>query len=186
MVDSEKVPKLPKEEIKRIALAGEIILVSSYGFELLEQQIQQTRDDYDSLTRKMGEVAREDPDLPENTEFKEIKTKLQFELPRRMDDLLRKKVKAIPFSEEAQEGLIGFGTSFKAKVDYPGQSEEGQFVLLGPIEAAVKGDYMGSNVISYLSPMGRALWGVSIKGNQEVVFDTPGGKVKCTITKILQ
>jgi transcription elongation GreA/GreB family factor len=182
MTNTEGVSKLPKDEIVKMALNGSIVLASQTGLEILNRRILLVQDEIKSTNLRLGESARQDPDLPENTEFKELKTKLQFQLPRKLDDLSIMLAKTVVF-EENNPGKICFGTQFEAEVKYPpADVVTGSFILLGPIEAAEK-EFAGkvSTVISYMSPIGMALWGKDLASGNSYSFDSPSGKVVCTI-----
>ncbi|MCJ7805295.1 hypothetical protein MUP46_01485 [Patescibacteria group bacterium] len=187
MVDIDRLRTLPGEELVRLALKGEVILASEEGIGILDGQIDRTKNEAASLKLRLGEVARQDPDLPENIEFKEIKTKLQFEIPRKLDDLGRKKAKTIVFQEN-QDGAIRFGTLFEARIEYPTETTSGVFVFLGPIEAAA-GKIEAkpeAQVISYLSVVGKALWGYDPNSGKPVQFETPAGKATCIVKKVFK
>ncbi len=51
------------------------------GRELLDTQLEMLNARQKELFRLIGEAARRDPDLPENTEFKQHRAEVQFEIP---------------------------------------------------------------------------------------------------------
>lgn len=51
------------------------------GRELLDTQLEMLNARQKELFRLIGEAARRDPDLPENTEFKQYRAAAQFEIP---------------------------------------------------------------------------------------------------------
>ncbi len=181
-LNGEKINHLPDYEVKRLALSDKLILVSQVGVNILFKQKEDIASDEKRTLEELGIVAREDSDLPETTQFKELKTRLQFEIPRRKKDLRDVFTKAVKYVE-TQDGSVRFGTKFRAIIKYPYESETGNFVLLGPIEAANKKiDDDGSTIISYKSPVGRNVWGV--KPDTEVEFKIPDGKARIIVTDI--
>lgn len=170
------------EDTIRRALSNEIVLASSLGIEILNRKILDTKEEIVNVTKKMKAAAIADPDLPENTEFKELKVRLQFELPRTLADLRDLERKTILF-EEKVPGKISFNSTFMARVEYSSVDfEENNFRLLGPIEAGEKASALeDEKVISYLSPLGRAVLGKDLTPGARYTFNTPGGEAVCII-----
>lgn len=168
------------------ALAGKVVLASSFGIDILRNNIKLTNDEIRRVTEEMRQSAILDPDLPENSQFNDLKIRLQFELPRKLADLKELEKKTVLF-EERIPGKISFNTQFNARVEYSSiDVEEGRFILLGPIEASASNSLAGSDqiVISYLSPMGRALLGNDLKLGAKYAFSTPGGQAVCIIKHV--
>ncbi len=184
-MDKERIVEMPADQIRELALSGDIILVTDVGAAALEQVIENKKAEIAAEQRAMGQAAADDPDLPENTTFKEIKTRLQFELPRQLNELREKQDKAIVYSE-ANTSQIGFGTVFEADMYYldVDEKESERFILLGPVEAMyMKDQFPGLVVISYLSPIGRGLWGKAYHDQATHQIETPSGNIKCVIKR---
>ena len=169
------------ERIERDALEGKVILASQAGLDALAKRIKLVEAERDNVKNRLGESVREDPDLPENIEFKELKTRLQFEIPKLLADLRAESLKSVLHFED-QDGLVRFGTRFEAVVHYSVEDiESGLFQLLGPLEAKYleRGLYQP---VSYLTPFGRAVWGMQ----GTVKYQSPGGEVECVISRIVK
>jgi len=180
---AEKIHSLPKEEIRRLALKGEIILASAEGIKILHQQIIKAQEEMVTTQAAIGQVAKDDGDLPENLQFKELRVKAMFQLPRAIQSLRIMEAKTVEFQENNGETVI-FGSQVDLAINYPdGETEEGRFSLLGPIEAS----YMtinktGVKVISYQSPVGQSIWGA--KPGSTVEYKIPDGEVRCVIKSV--
>lgn len=183
-IDRERISEMPFEQVRELAIKGDITVATQAGSEKLAEVIQNTLDEISTQQKAMGEAAKDDPDLPENTTFKEIKTRLQFELPAKLNDL-RKRQQRIYVYEQNDPSCIGIGTQFEADMYYPDTDERERetFVLLGPVEAMyMQKDYEGT-VISYLTPLGQGLWGKPYEHRATYLVDTPAGQVKCVIRR---
>jgi transcription elongation GreA/GreB family factor len=166
----------PREVVTKMALDGEIVLSSPLGIAILKEKIEATINEVNEATKQMRLSANSDQDLPENTEYMTLRTRIQYELPRQLDDLKILAAKTRIFSENVP-GKISFGVPFKARVVY----SDNEFVLLGPIEASKKNALDNVTVISYLAPMGSSLWGKDSTNGIEYTFSTPGGEARCII-----
>ncbi len=185
MIDRDMIAEMPIEKVRELALSGDIILATKRGVTKLSEVIQTTRDEITHVQLEMGQAAKDDPDLPENTTFKELKTRLQFELPKKLNDLKNNELKVIEFNEDNTEA-IGFGTLFEVDMYYADtdEKEKERFILLGPIEAMyMKSEYPNSTVISYLTPIGKQLWGKPFINGTSYLINTPQGQIKCTIRR---
>lgn len=183
--NKQRISELSKEQLKALALNGEIILATEAGLQSLIETIDKTKDEVSLLQRKLGESASDNPDLPENTEFKEIKTRLQFVIPKTLSDLRKRLGITIPYSEAGQ-GNIKFGAVIEAVMKYPDveKEEEEKFILLGPLEATYRRNEYLASVLSYMTPLGRALWGQPDCAGAIYQVKTPGGNIECVIKKV--
>lgn len=185
MKNIDKYKHLNPNQLRLLALEEKIILASPRGMEAIDARIEAAKDEIAREKQILGEAARNDSDLPENTQFKEAKIRLQFELPKKLNDLNAQRARTLIFTEP-QDGRIRFGTKFSAEVVYaPDDKESDEFQLLGPLEGSyLEPQKHEPRVLSYLTPLGRRLWGHDPATSQSVDFDTPGGQAKCNIKNI--
>lgn len=172
-------------DLKERALKGEIILVSAQGLSIVKNQISAKLEEIEEAKQTLGRAAKSDPDLPENAEFKEVKTKLQFQFPKKLRELYELQQKLFYFRED-ENGKVNFGSSFHAEIQYTDGVEKGAYILYGPVEASYL-DYsdIGMTVISYLSPLGRKIWGMELGEANELTFQAPTGEeAKCEFRRI--
>jgi len=151
-------------------------LVSPPALEALRDKIPQIRSRHKDLLRALGATIEDYPDLRENATYDVIKNKIDIDVPADLYGVREKLLKAVPYSESLKDA-IGFGDKFTAASD----AGESQYYLLGPIEASESFSVDGVGAVSYLSPLGRAVWGAKSGSTCEVKL--PAGKLQFTFTK---
>ena len=174
--------------IKEVALKGDIILATKLSMDLLDQKIVKIEEEILQTVKDMGESANSDPDLRENYGFRDLRLKASDELPKKIYDLKTKKTKIVEFKDnDSVDGQINFGDKFTVEIFYPNE-KEGEtfsFQLLGPLETEfneLRGEQdKDLQIISYLSPLGKTIWGHSYKENPICFYNTPAGATKCVI-----
>lgn len=169
--------------LKEAALRGDIILVTKGGANILNEQIIKVNQEKDEVVLAMGKSANLDPDLKENNEFRRLRNKAQFDLPQKLSNL-KKIIEKIVIYQENNPNTIDLGDEFSIDLYFPGnkQPEFERCKLVSPIEI----DYHNENnsqiiPISYLSPMGKAIWGQDKQAGTNFFYDSPMGKIKCII-----
>lgn len=182
-IDRKRIQEMSFEQLRQLAFKGEVVLASKEGFKKLTEIVDMVRKEIKEQEMALGEAARDNPDLPENTQFKEIKTRLQFELPKKLNDFKEQENKTILYTQNIPT-IISFGSVFEADIRYPDakEIESEKFILLGPIETMyMKSEYFDCCVISYMSPFGRTLWGKPYKDGAKYQIETLAGIVECEI-----
>lgn len=159
---------------KEQALRGEIILATKEGIELLDKKILETEEELLRTMQSMGESAKF-RDLRENYEFRDLRLKATDDLPKAINELKQKRTRLTLVEPKQDKNEIGIGDRFTSEMYYPGESEPEttEFHLLGPIEVELNRQDSLDQVpqrISYLSPIGSAVWGVSNKPGTEFSF----------------
>ena len=120
----------------------------------------------------------------QNLGFKETKTHIQTTLAVKLHTLREMKAKSIPYWTK-HENLVDFGTIFDAEVSVGDYIDSNRYILLGPAESLyVDMSKIGLTVLSYLSPLGRAVWGQPNVDGQETTYNAPDGSATCRIHKI--
>lgn len=157
----------------RRALAGEIILMSPAGEALLRERLRLLDVEMVDLKVKLGYDAQDYPDLRENTTFGDMTMKVQLDLPRQIGDLRAKLVAAEVVSKEP--GVkISFGSKFRAAI---ADNEPIDYVMLGPVEASYMKPKHGAQIISYMSPIGRAVWGAKLGDERSLELSTGSKRI---------
>ncbi len=147
----EKFPSfhfLGEHEAEKVSLG---LLVTRASFEKKQQDLKRVLDTEIPENSKEIGVAMSKGDLRENAEYKaalEKQEMLKVSASRLQDELQAAQI----FNEnEVNADRISFGTRAHLKNVKAGQTE--QYVILGPWESNPS-----KNIISYLSPLGAALW----------------------------
>jgi transcription elongation factor GreA len=127
------------------------LLVTRASFEKKQQDLKHVIDvEIPENSKEIG-IAMSKGDLRENAEYKaalEKQEMLKVVASRLKEDVQQAQI----FNEnEVKTDRIGFGTRARLRNERTGQSES--YVILGPWESNPS-----KNVISYLSPLGMALW----------------------------
>jgi transcription elongation factor GreA len=135
-------------EAEKVSLG---LLVTRASYEAKQRELKHLIDvDIPENSREIGE-AMSKGDLRENAEYKaalEKQEMLKTAASRMQEEVQQAQI----FNEnEVRTDRIGFGTRARLRNLGSGQAEE--YVVLGPWESDP-----GRNVISYLSPLGAALW----------------------------
>jgi hypothetical protein len=179
-----------KSNIKESALKGDIILATKTSLELLNQKILEVESEIVSTTQAMGESANNDQDLRENYGFRDLRLKASEELPKKISDFKIKKSKIVEFKDSDKvDSQINFGDKFTIEMYFPNEStpEVAEFQLLGPLEVEFQNQLNQNDnefqVISYLSPLGMAVWNHSYKENPQFSYETNNEEVKCIFIK---
>lgn len=159
------------------ALQQEIILVSQPGLAALKAKIPQLRDQHKDLLKALGSTIEDYPDVRENTTYDFLKHKIEADLPADLYDVKEKLTKARVYRESLADA-IGFGDKFLAASD----AGEDEYFLLGPIEANENFMIDGVGTVSYLSPLGQAVWG--IKSGSQASVKLPSGTRVFTFTRV--
>ena len=164
---------------EKIYKQDQILWVSKKGY----QKLLERRDELVELVRKkkleLGKVAKEDPDLPENIAFKQLRVELMFVMPKQLADFNDQisRVQIIEESKEWQKAdfkTVCLGSRVKVKF---GENNTEDFTILGSIEADID-----KKIISYESPLGTSLLGNGI--NDKVLVKSPARSFQVTILSI--
>lgn len=149
---------LGEPEAEKVSLG---LLVTRASFEAKQRELKRLIDvEIPENSREIG-AAMSKGDLRENAEYKAALEKQEM-LKAAASRLQEEVQQAQIFNEnEVRTDRIGFGTRVRLKNLVTGQVEE--YVVLGPWESDP-----GRNIISYLSPLGAALWNHA--PNEEFVF----------------
>lgn len=183
--------KINIHHTKEDALRGKIIFASKESIGLLDERIAEIELDLINTTRAMGESARNDNDLRENYGFRDLRLKATDELPKKIIELKSKKTKLIEFPASFESNnVINLGDRFTIEMHFLGESEPDidKFELVGPLEIELDGSLkLGSNEtddvqkISYLSPLGMAVWGVSNQSGTEFSYSVNTNDIRCVV-----
>lgn len=164
------------------ALRGEIILMTAKGQQAIHDRLEVLRVEKAELERRLGLDAADYPDLRENATYGDLSMKIQLELPRQVDDLrqmLEKAVVAPIAAASAAHLKLTFDTRFTAVIN---QSVPTEFWLAGPTEITLLEAPSDVQPVSYLSPLGRAVWGAKL--GSVVSFEIDGATRTVEITQI--
>lgn len=171
-----------------LVLRGELIIATQRGYDMLEKEIDESEARLVSTTEAMGESANNDNDLRENYGFRDLRLKAHDELPRRIGELKSKRSKIILFPESDEEtSIINFGDKFEIEMHSPNSESPmiKKFQLVGPLEieldSSLECSTDGCQRISYLSPFGMAVWGVSSKPGSEFKYKIGNNEVRCVV-----
>ena len=171
-----------------LVLRGELIIATQKGYEMLEQEIGESEVKLITTTEAMGESANNDNDFRENYGFRDLRLKAHDELPRRIMELKSKRSKTILFPEnDGESPIINFGDKFEIEIHISGSQSPSvkKFQLLGPLEieldSSLESSTDGCQRISYLSPLGMAVWGVSSEVGSEFKYKIGNNEVRCVV-----
>jgi transcription elongation factor GreA len=163
---------LGEPEAEKVSLG---LLVTRASFEAKQRELKHLIDvEIPENSREIGE-AMSKGDLRENAEYKaalEKQEMLKAAASRMQEEVQQAQI----FNEhEIRTDRIGFGTRVRLQNLGTGQSEE--YVVLGPWESDP-----GRQVISYLSPLGAALWNHA--PGEEFVFTIDENKFRYAVETI--
>lgn len=132
-------------------------LISERGYEELCKEIENVDAEIIKTQREMGESAKRDNDLRENSEYMELRVKAMYTLPQKKQNLLDR-IKNCKIIEETNEyknfdGQIIVGSKIKLICD----GEEETFTIMGDNEGDLNND-----IISCRAPFAQALLGKHI------------------------
>jgi transcription elongation factor GreA len=148
------------------------VKLTSAGKERLKEELEHLRDVKRPQLAERIEVANEDGDVSDNSEYEDMKEELIM-ADRRIQELEYLLATAEEI-EPAEEGTVGLGS----KVTLVGSDgEEATWILVDPAEADTR-----NGSISTDSPVGHAVMGKR-KGDSATV-DTPGGEIVYTVTNV--
>jgi transcription elongation GreA/GreB family factor len=153
--------------------------VSRNGYEKLLQREKNILGEIEKVKLRLGESARGDPDLPENIEFKELRIKTMFELPRQLADVREALAKCQIIEDSHDFKTAQFDTvclGARVVVDY-GEGDTETYTILGYQE----GD-AANGFLSYLSPLGAALLGKKV--GDQVTYNSPAGKISLKLLSV--
>ncbi len=177
------ITQLKFKEIRELALAEEIILITPAGMDKQKLQAKAMEAEAKELKKKLGETAHEYPDLRENATFDVLSAQLEHQLPEQQLALRRQRLKSQLYAPKRKVGVVGFDAICQLE-NVDGQLYE--YWLAGPVEAALNLERAGVAAISYLSPIGRAIWNAKLGDTVEVHLPASGRErfVLYTITGI--
>ena len=148
------------------------VQLTSAGKERLKEELEHLRDVKRPQLAERIEVANEDGDVSDNSEYEDMKEELIM-ADRRIQELEYLLATAEEI-EPAEDGTVGLGS----KVTLVGSDgEEATWILVDPAEADTR-----NGSISTDSPVGHAVMGKR-KGDSATV-DTPGGEIVYTVTDV--
>jgi transcription elongation factor GreA len=148
------------------------VQLTSAGKERLREELEHLRDVKRPQLAERIEVANEDGDVSDNSEYEDMKEELIM-ADRRIQELEYLLATAEEI-EPTADGTVGLGS----KVTLVGSDgEEATWILVDPAEADTR-----NGSISTDSPVGHALMGKR-KGDSATVA-TPGGEIVYTVTNV--
>lgn len=153
------------------------VLVSRVGYEKLQQKLSLLRHERDEKQIRLGEVARDDPDLPENISFKQLKVELQFDYPKRIRGVESMLARAVFIEEqpeylELKEDTVWVGCQVTLLDLGSQENEVWQILGIGEADPDL-------GCMSYEAPFARALIGKTV--NEE--FDFNGRTLRVVIVE---
>jgi transcription elongation factor GreA len=151
--------------------AAETYWISRAGYFKLQQHRDKLQSEIASVQQEMGMSASMDPDLRENPHYMQLRTRLMYVLPRELIEVERVLRGCTIIEDSELFKKSNFDTvqlGAEVLIDF-GSGDKEAFLILGYGEADTK-----RGIISYLSPLGRALLGR--KAGDEIQIDAPGGK----------
>lgn len=152
------------------ALRGEIVLMTPVGRQAIDVRMQALKAEKAQAEYDLGYAAQDYPDLRENAIYGDLAIKIQLDLPHQVDELREMAGKARVIDGLSKKGL-GIGSRFRAKFN----DIENDYWLVGPAETMLLEASEPVTSVSYLSPLGRAVWGA--KAGKTVEFEA-GGAVR--------
>lgn len=133
-------------------------LISKKGYKKLCEELKNVDSEIIETQKEMGESAKRDNDLRENSEYMELRVKAMYILPKKKHKLYErsKKCKIIEETTEYRnfDGNVIVGSKVKIICD----GEEEIYIILGDNE----GD-LDNNILSCKAPFAQALLGKHIK-----------------------
>jgi transcription elongation GreA/GreB family factor len=147
-------------------------ILSRRGLAALRQQLDRLTEDLNESTAAMGRSAAIDNDLRENPEFMQLRTKVTYELPSKINEL-RRVLSAYTIIENTPEVQTGIFEDVQPGAEVTIESADGH-VRVFSILGFGDGD-PARGIISYLSPVGVALLNQPIGQEINLSF---GGKTK--------
>lgn len=177
--DVEVAPGLPPEEVRRLALNWRIIVLSKEGAGKLEATLEKTTEEIARVSKELGELG-EDKDLPENIVFLQSRRYLEDQLLPRREELQRISDSSLVLDERGAD-YLGIGSVFTFA---PKEGNPVKGILLGPIEASFMDPsfFDVECIVSYHSPLGSRIWGLSINGDAVEVTYVTSEKKEVTLT----
>ena len=177
------IAQLKFKQIRELALAEEIILITPAGLEKQRQQAQAMDAEAKDLKKKLGETAHEYPDLRENATFDVLSAQLEHQLPEQQLALRRQRLKSQLYAPKRKAGVVAFDSICQLE-NVDGQTF--RYWLAGPVEAALNLERDGVAAISFLSPIGKAIWNAKVGDTVEVHLPARGRErfVLYTITAV--
>lgn len=160
------------------ALRGEIILMTPLGRRAIDARLVALRAEKTQAEYDLGYAAQDYPDLRENAIYGDLAIKIQLDLPHQVDELRGMLDKARVVESPPKKGL-GLGSRFRARF---GESES-EYWLVGPAETMLLEERPDYLAVSYLSPLGRAVWGA--QAGREVEFEAGGETRTVEVTEVL-
>lgn len=128
-------------------------LISKKGYEKLCKEYQLIDQKIIDTQRKMGESAKRDNDLRENSEFMELRVKAMYTLPAEKENLYKRMHDCMIIEEcEFFKSFDGSKVILGSKVVYEIDGETKTLTILGDNESDLEND-----IISASAPMAKAL-----------------------------
>lgn len=151
------------------ALRGEIVLMTPVGRQAIDARMQALKAEKAQAEYDLGYAAQDYPDLRENAIYGDLAIKIQLDLPHQVDELRTMLGKARVVDGLSKKG-IGVGSRFRARFG----DMENDYWLVGPAEAMMLETTEPVVAVSYLSPLGRAVWGA--KAGRIVQYEAGGAR----------
>lgn len=158
---------------------SKIYYVTRKGLGVLAQKQKELVEDLEKSTRAMGHSASLDNDLRENPEFMQLRTKVTYELPRKIADL-ESVIKLARLIDEAEHIQNQDFQEVMPGTEVEMESEDGE-LRIQSILGYEEGN-PGLGVVSYLSPVGEKLMNKVI--GDEVELPLRGRLVRYEIVNI--
>lgn len=141
--------------VRRLALEERVLLVTPLGERCLHNRVQELREEDLRLRGELGKSIENYPDLRENASFDEINNKLEQQIPRELIDL--RDMLAVAQVYEDMSAGVRLGCRVKLSMS----DKEQDFLFAGPVEASMAVEHRPTP-LSYLSPVGQAIWGRAV------------------------
>lgn len=162
----------------RAALRGEIILMTPLGRQAIDARLAALRAEKAQAEFDLGYAAQDYPDLRENAIYGDLAIKIQLDLPHQVDELREMLDKSRVVDGLPKKGL-GLGSRFRARFG----EFENYYWLVGPAETMLLKESDEQQAVSYLSPLGRVVWGA--QAGQIVEFEVGGETRAIEVLEIL-
>ncbi len=175
------VAKLGHKKVRELALSGEVVLATAEGLRQLKLQTNALQTERKRLDYEIGETVKDYPDLRENATYDVLIAKIDHSLPRQEADLRDLIQKTQLYIEKTKADVVAFGSVFNLEtVD----GDQSRFWLAGPIEAGAQLMQEDALAVSYLSPLGKAVWGAAVGDEIEVRLPARG-KDRFTLYRVV-
>lgn len=156
-----------------------LLLMTKKGYESLQRSLTETKKKTARKRKELGEAQVGDPDIHVNVVFRDLRNELNYTLPAERNRILQEIANAVIIEDSKEYKEATFDTVIPgAKIKVMLDRDMEEFLIAGPPDADPD-----EGVISYKSPLGKALIGLKV-GNESTFITLDSKEIKLKIKAI--